>query len=74
MTCLPAMKPDQRLEFLAAESIHSCRRSPKRSAARLLELVEEDPEMIIALVGRDQLRDLVLQYVTGKLEPKTPPE
>lgn len=63
MTFASYMTPVKRLHLLAVQAIRESRRSVDRATPRFFNLIAEDPDLLLELVGKDVARDIARQYL-----------
>src|SRR4051812_15562633 len=59
--------PAQQLHVLAVDSIVKSRRSAELALPKFMNVVAEDPELLMALVGTQRLNEIALQYLRDVL-------
>ena len=61
--------PHDRLYLRATESIARSRRTAEMAVQKFVNSIIEDADLLVALIGRDRLDEIALQYLRDKVQP-----
>ena len=61
--------PHDRLYLRATESIARSRRTAETAVQKFVNSIIEDADLLVALIGRDRLDEIALQYLRDKVQP-----